>query len=264
MPPNLIEIEQLCYAKAKNITHADLFKVAGYYYENFKNSVEYKDKLGNIKKAGYFIDQSFKKGLEGIEELNFARQILINAAKFASFPQPIMATLSKVTKKWLVATGNINTTIIQSKKIKLNIETGMLVVFSKQNTALDISYNRQTYIDMMAKLDIFACGLGQDFSLNLKVRFVDSSEPVLTAAEYSKLEQSTLVYNIQVQDGLGLNVGDGLNSFYLKDQYNIKLENGTYKICLFNLKNGKYILVFSNNSNEQLQDNEIIEIPSLE
>jgi|GEM_PF-5151779 hypothetical protein len=264
MPQDLAEIEQLCYAKAKNITHVDLFKVAGYYYENFKNSVEYKDKQANIKKAGYFVDQSFKKGLEGKNELSLAREILSNAVNYTAFPQPILATLSKITKKWLVETGNIDTTIILSKKIKLNIETGMLVVFSQQNTALDIGYNRQTYIDLMKKLDIFACGLGQDFSLNLEVRFVNSTEPVLLPGEYSKLEQSTSVFAINVQDDYGLSVGDNISSLYLQDQFNFKLEKGAYKICLFNLKSGKYILVFSNNPKEINVYNAIIEIPSLD
>lgn len=264
MPQDLTEIEQLCYAKAKNIKPIDLYRVACYYYLNFQNSVEYKDKMANIKKAGYFIDQSFKKGLEGEMELSLAREILGNAVNYSSFPSAILATMSKVTKKWLIETGNIDTKIILSKKIKLNIESGMLVVFSKQNTSLDNGYNRQAYIEMMKKLEIFACGLGQDFSLNLEVRFVDSTEPVLLPNEYSKLEQSTQVFAINVQDDSGLNIGDSLNKLYLADQYNIKLEKGKYKICLFNLKSGKYILVFSNNLNEQSEYNDIMEMPSLD
>jgi len=116
----------------------------------------------------------------------------------------------------------------------------------------------------MTKLEIFACGLGQDFSLNLEVRFVDSTEPVLLLNEYSKLEQSSPVYNINVQDDSGLNIGDSLNKLYLADQYNIKIEKGKYKICLFNLKSSKYILVFSNNPQEINLYNEIVEIPSLD
>lgn len=112
-----------------------------------------------------------------------------------SFPQPFSATLSKITQKWLTNSGYENISIIQSKKIKIDIETGILVAFSKTDN-IDIPYNNTKYIQIFKEGSLFACGLGSDFELSLEVREIESDEPVLTAKEYSKLEQSSPTFKI--------------------------------------------------------------------
>ena len=50
MQPDLIEIEQRCYQKQKDLSGPDLFKVAKHYYFQFQGSVDYKNKLRILKR----------------------------------------------------------------------------------------------------------------------------------------------------------------------------------------------------------------------
>ncbi len=263
MHPSLIEIEQKFYQKQKVLNGSDLFKVASHYYLQFQNSTDYKDKLAHIKKAGFFVDGAFKAGLESVDELCLARDILTKAVSYASFPQTLSTVLSKITLKWLTNSGHANSEIIQTKKIKLDVETGMLVAFSKTDENIDSAYSHDKYINLFNEGALFACGLGADFQLNLEVREIESGEPVLLAKEYSKLEQSTPVFNILVGN-YGLQVGDSLSSLYLEDKYNIKLNSGVYKLGLFCLKNGKFVLVFCYTKSVDFYKNKITTIPSIE
>lgn len=75
MQPDLIEIEQKCYQKQKGLSGPDLFKVAQHYYSQFIGSEDYKNKMANIKKEGFFVDKAFKAGLENVDELHVAIKI---------------------------------------------------------------------------------------------------------------------------------------------------------------------------------------------
>ena len=262
MQPDLIEIEQRCYQKQKGLGGSDLFKVAQHYYSQFIGSKDYKNKMANIKKAGFFVDKAFKAGLESVDELCLAKDILTKAVSYMSFPQVFSATLSKITLQWLANSGHANSIIIQTKKVKLDIETGMLVAFSKTDN-IDIPYNNTKYIQIFKEGSLFACGLGSDFELSLEVREIESDEPVLTAKEYPKLEQSTSTFKIFV-DNSGLHVGDSFNSLYLDEKYTIKMKTGVYKLVLFQLKNSKFVLVTCYTKSLDNSKNEIVEIPNIE
>lgn len=261
MAYNIKLIEKKFYQNPKSISAKDLFLVAKSYYAQVDPQTEYKNRLKLLKTAGHYTIAAFKAGFDNIDDLILARKIVTEAMLVMPSPENFARDLSKIIKKWLELSGNDQIKILQTKKMKIQVETGMIVMSDPQECKnVDLEYNIKNMLELMNQGKIFAVGIGGDGQISLEFRLIDAIEPVLLPKEYTKLNQSSVSYNFKSSQGI-LGIGDYYNEQPEPRIIELITGPGIYQIAIFALNSGKVIIVTCKGKSA---NNEVTDIPAVE
>lgn len=139
--------------------------------------------------------------------------------------------------KRILKVNNWNRTILFSQKMKVAVETGLLILTGSENLELeDLSDSSLNVILNLAFLPI-----GFDYICPIDVEIINLPKPILSLSDYKKeiISQTDFV-SLDVKDGLYIFDGVECNKANF-----IQLVNGQYLACIYQFEN-KIKVVLSN------------------
>ncbi len=193
----------------KAVEAEDHDQLARHFWELAKAETAYRDRLKLLKRSSFFAGHAFDRGMDDAEALRLYMEILSQTARIHSFPQDVRRVLSKVTVRWLEATGAGEQKLVARKKGNIATETATFAIGDVGMTpATDCEpWTEREMVAWMMSGQRLVFSTGYDGMIGAEVRLIESAEPVLEAKEYGRLESSTPTLVLELPTG-GIGLAD--------------------------------------------------------
>ena len=200
---DLHDLEAAASRTPMAVDAADHDRLARHFWGLAEAEAGYRERLRLLKRSSFFAGHALDRGLEEVDSLRLYMDILGQTARVHSFPQDLRRTLSKVTVRWLEATGAAAPRLIDSRKGKIATETAAFALG-------DVGHGPDPFVETWIEKEIVAWmrsgqrllfGTGYDGRIGAELRIIDGDEPVLEAKEYARLDSSTPTLVLEVPTG---------------------------------------------------------------
>lgn len=193
----------------KAVEAEDHDQLARHFWERAKAETGYRERLKLLKRSSFFAGHAFDRGIDDAEALRLYMEILGQTARVHSFPHDIRRALSKVTVRWLEATGASEQKLVTRKKGNIATETAAFAIGDVGMTpTTDFEpWTKREMVAWMKSGERLVFSTGYDGMIGAELRLIESAEPVLEANEYGRLESSTPTLVLKLPTG-GIGLAD--------------------------------------------------------
>ena len=214
-------------------------------------TLDSKNKAKNFPALCFDINRNYCKDSITTEQTELYILILKAAIKspisfMRSFPKKLLVKFISIYQE---LTGNNKMKILNKANVRVNINSGTIVIIDDTicepvlDSLLRNHCSSECIIELMNQKQWFVFGIGGDgYGIPVQVRVIDSTEPMLTTEEFVYVEEVSEISAIHVPSG-NLVVSD---IWCYKDRrapVPFKLEQGTYKLCVYLMRKSRLYVV---------------------